>query len=222
MSSTPIQSYFKRVASGDVAAVQKAVDGFGLEVCGGADAFVCAAEEGHTQVLDVLSEAGVRDAAEALMRAISLKQRSSIKFLVRQYERHSLTYLQGTRTGVTILFKVLEYFEDCFSPKLAYWLIESGVNLDTRVALVQGGNIARRYITARELVSEFRTVHSRESVPTLYAIERTMKQQEAVQALSWLWPSVNPKKRSQRVVVRIVRNRTARVALRGLLRYMEK
>ena len=123
---------------------------------------------------------------------------------------------------MTILFKVLEYFEDCFSPKLFRWLIEAGVNTDHRVVLVQRGDRPDRYISARELVEEFTTVHSPESVPALFAIEKTMKQQEAVKALSWLWP-VEKKSgksgKSGRVVVRVVRNRAPRVVLRSLLRY---
>lgn len=183
--------------------------------------FVCAAEQGHTQLLDVLSEAGVRDTGEALMRAISLKKRNSTMFLIRQYDRYNLNYVNNTRTGVTLLFKVLEYFEDCFSPKLVRWLMDAGVNTDTRVALVQPG-VPQRFITPRELIDEFKRVYTREGVPALYAIDTLLKQEAAAKALDWLWPRVETvnRRRKATVVVRIYRPTTPNVALRALLRYI--
>lgn len=221
-----LQVSFKHYArTGDVDSVEQAVGEYGLDVCGGAEAFVCAAEEGHTHVLDVLAGAGLRESGEAMMRAISCKQMDSVKFLVCQYEKNSLNFVAGTNIGVIILFKVLEYFEEDFSPKLVHWLIKVGVNTDARVTLIQDTS-APLFITARELIQKFKEKNSREDVPMLYAIDRVLKQEEAIKAHSWVWPRprvfAKHKKKKGRVVVRIFRINTSHAVLGALWRYTRK
>lgn len=219
--------------AGEIANVAKCLE-HGLDVCGGEDrgvyALSDAAAKGHVGVLGVLSEAGVRDSGEALMRAISVKNRDSIMFLVKHYENHSLTHLlRDTRTGVLILFKVLEYFYDPLSPKLVRWLIGVGANTTPKVTIVQPGGVSTIY-TARELVGWYKRKHNREEVPTLYAIDQLLKQEEAVKALSWRWPrdlclcrSGRKKQECVRFRVKFLsRNTTSRVVLQGLLRYTRK
>ena len=233
MSQIPILLAMKCEA-GDVADVEKLLK-HGLELCGGEDRGVCAltvaAEKGHRRVLELLSGAGVRDDGEALMRAIIVKNRDSIMFLVKHYERHSLAHvLRDTRTGVLILFKVLEYFSDPLSPRLMHWLVGVGANTAPRVLVFQRGGVAIKS-TARELVASLKQKHTREEVPTLYAMDRLLKQEEAVKALSWRWPGcecsscISKRTRDSRVLSRAVymsRNATSRVVLQGLLRYTRK
>ena len=230
MPLTSLQAFLKNAArAGDIASVREALQ-HGLNVCGGADggvdAFVCAAEEDHTEVLDVLCEAGVRDTGEALMRAISLKKRDSTMFLLKQYERDSLNHVNNTRTGVLLMFKVLEYFDDYFSAKLFRWLMDAGANTEARVSLVQSVDEPALVITARELVDRFKGVHSREECPALYLIDKLLKQEVATKALSWLWPYEHEVRAPpcKCTHIRIWRQKTVTspVALRSILRYMRK
>lgn len=208
--------------AGEVGAVREFLNEPGFDLRDGFHAFVCAAEEGHIQVLDVLSQAGVRDTGEALMRAISLKKWDSAVFLFRQYDRFNLNHINNTRTGVSILFKALEYFQDCFSPKLLRWLMDAGANTHARVKLVQPG-LPCRFITPRELIDEFKRVDTRQSVPSLYAIDNLLKQEAGVLARDWLWPKDKTGRKSKNTVaVRIVLPTTPHVALSALFKYTRK
>lgn len=218
---------------GDVDGVKRVLQ-HGLDICGGAsrgvNVLIRSARRGHVGVMQLLSEAGVRDTGEALMCAIRFNRRNSIMFLLKQYERYSLNYVDGTRAGVKLLFKTIELFRYSFSPKLLHWLVGAGVPTKARVTVVQhpAAGAGREKLTARELVDIYEDTYTREEAPTLYAIDKVLKQEEAIHAVSWLWPSVDwrwPSKKRPPIPVHVERrsNRsTSRVVLSGLVNYIKK
>ena len=231
---TKFQRVFElAVEEGDVEVVKHALE-HGLDIfgglSGGVNALVQSARRGHVGVMQLLSEAGVRDTGAALMCAIRFYRRNSVMFLLKHYETCSLNYVDGTRTGVSLLFKTIELFRYSFSPKLLHWLVSAGVPTKARVTVVQhpAAGAGREKFTPRELVDFYKDAYTREEAPTLFAIDKLLKQEEAVHAVSWLWPAVDwrwPSKKATPIPVHVVRrsrSSTSRVVLSGLVRYINK
>lgn len=215
-------------------AVQRMLSRVGLEGCGGASrglkALELAAGADQVEVMQLLTEAGVRDTGTAFVCAVIGEHRKSILFLRKQYYRDSLDHInKGNKSsGPTLLICAIRNYEYKFAPKLVRWLLDAGASTTARVTMIDDDGYEVHRGTALECMRSERVAEV-ENGGRLDAISRLLRQEEAIHAKSWLWPqkySETSKKNSGRIstmaLVRKNSQATSRVVLRGLLRYTGK
>lgn len=215
-------------------AVQRMLSRIGLEGCGGSSrgvkALELAAGADQVEVLQLLTEAGVRDTGTAFVCAVIGKHRKSILFLRKQYERDSLDHInKGDKSsGPTLLICAIRNYKYKFAPKLVRWLLDAGASTTTRVTMVDDDGYEVHRGTALEGMRIERLAPV-ENGGRLDAIGRLLLQEDAIHANSWAWPekyAETSKKVSGLIntmaLVRKNSQATSRVVLRGLLRYSSK
>lgn len=205
----------------------------GLESCGGASrgvkALELAAGADQVEVMELLTEAGVRDTGTAFACAVIGNHRKSILFLRRQYYRDSLDHInKGNKSsGPTLLICAIRSYEYSFAPKLVRWLLDAGASTTTRVTMVDDDGYEVHRGTARECMRSERATQVGNG-GRLDAIGRLLRQEDAIHAKSWLWPrnTQAAKKKTGRIttmaLVRKSSSDTSRIVLRGLLGYSRK
>ena len=224
-------AFEKAAVLGHYDAVQRMLADPGLDVCGGASrgvkALELAAGTDQVEVMQLLAEAGVRDTGSALASAIIVAKRNSINFLLKQYERDSLDHV-NKGSGPTLLICAIRNYKYKFAPKLVRWLLDSGASTTRIVTMVDADGIQVHRGTARACMRfEKATQVVGGNGGKLEAIGRLLKQEDAVHAISWVWPRIEeaiPTTTTTMVLplVRRSREATSRVALRGILRYSKK
>lgn len=214
--------------------VMRAMLRLGLDVCGGISGGVKALEhaagKGHVEVMQLLTDAGVKDTGACFVLAAQLGQRNSIRFLMKQYEKDALDHVEAS-SGPTLLIAAIK--NQRLGPKMVRWLMDAGANtrqsLILRVHPTMGPQVDVG--TPKNFLGRGMARYTPGKVPpTLIAIDRLLRQEEAVHAKSWLWPEVDVEveetgKKSSLTsihVVRMSRSTTSRVVLGGLLRYTRK
>jgi len=223
----------KAAARGHYDAVQRMLSRVGLEGCGGASrgvkALELAAGADQVEVMELLTDAGVRDTGKAFTCAVIGKHRKSILFLRKQYERDSLDHInKGAKSsGPPLLICAIRSYEYKFAPKLVRWLLDAGASTTTRVTMVDDDGYKVDRSTALECM-RIQRLAPVENGGRLDAIGRLLQQEEAIHAKSWLWPrkTQSPKKKSGPITTMALLRKnssdTSRVVLRGLLRYSGK
>ena len=223
----------KASARGHYDAVQRMLSRVGFEGCGGASRGVKALEfaacADQVEIMELLTEAGVRDTGKAFTCAVIGKHRKSIIFLRKQYKRDSLDHVnKGNKSsGPALLILAIQNYRYKFAPKLVRWLLDAGASTTTRVTMVDDDGYEVHRGTALECVRIQRLAPVKNS-GRLDAIGRLLQQEEAIHANSWAWPrkTQSPKKKSGPIttmaLVRKNSSDTSRVVLRGLLRYSGK
>ena len=210
--------------------------GLGLGVCGGISRGVKALEhaagKGHVEVMQILTDAGVKDTGTCFVAAAQFSQRNSVRFLMKQYEKDSLGHVEAT-SGPSLLIAAIKNHNHCgFGPKMVRWLLNAGANtkesLVCRLHPTTGPQFD--FGTPNVFLGREMARYPAGKVPrTLTAIDRMLKQEEAVHAKSWLWPGVDAeveemKNKPSSTSIRIwtIRRCTSRVVVGGLLRYTRK
>lgn len=209
--------------------VQRMLSRVGLEGCGGASrgvkALELAAGADQVEVMQLLTEAGVRDTGTAFVCAVIGKHRKSILFLRKQYERDSLDHINNgaKSSGPTLLICAIRNYKYKFAPKLVRWLLDAGASTTTSVTMVDDDGYEAHNGSALECMRTHRLAKVENG--RLDAIGRLLQQEEAIHAKSWLWPegTPSPKKKSRPITtMAIVTRNSSGVVLRGLLRYSGK
>lgn len=230
----------KAAARGHYDAVERMLSRVGLERCGGASrgvkALELAAGADQVEVMELLTEAGVRDTGTAFFCALMEKKRNAMLFLRKQYERDSLDHInKGTKSsGPTLLISAIRSYEYKFAPKLVRWLLDAGASTTTRVTMVDDDGYEVHRGTARECM-RIQRLAGVENGGRLDAIGRLLQQEDAIHAKSWLWnnakdpESVDTKDTAESVdpttPIRLARRSsgdTSRVVLHALSRYCRK
>lgn len=193
------------------------------------ETLIQAAGSGHVEVMQALSEAGVEDTGEAMAYAIKFRQRNSIMFLMKQYDKSSLRHV-STLCGASLLFHAIDSTDvfEHFAPKLVRWLMDAGANTKAPVVLLSRVDHRRPSVTAQEYVRSLIGSGHLET-KSLHVIAVLLKQEEAVHAVSWLWPLKKSKEKSKKKpnpllvgIVRRSRRETSLVVVGGLMRYTRK
>ena len=217
--------------------VRRMLSSLGLEVCGGESrgliALQVSAANGHLNVVEILSKAGVKDSdGKALVFAINFMKRDCVEFLLKQYDRESLDHAKSSGPEfLHVLTRNYLYFGPTFSPRLARWIMNAGANAESPYIHDDVLGTRANFGPLRKTLDFLMGRHGVNKVPpTLVAIDRLLKQEDAVHAISWLWvsseSSEGTKKRSKRStsthILRKSAHVTSRVVLGGLLRYTRK
>ena len=207
----------------------RAMLSLGLDLCGGISrgvkAMGQAASKGHVEVMQILTDAGVKDTGTCFVIATQRTKRDAIRFLMKQYELDSLDHIEAS-TGPALLTVCIKNHDlSGFCVKLVRWLIDTGADSSKPLVCSLGTTMpgldfgTPRMILGRE-IAEYSLG---EVPPTLTAIDRLLQQEEAVHAKSFLWPEVEdevqkPGSISSRIF-RVSRCTASRVVVGGLLRY---
>lgn len=203
---------------------------FGLEICGGhtggQQAFQVASFFGRVDILELLSQEGIRDAGAALIFGVFGSRQESVKFLLRHLSESSINY-RDARGRTALMMAVGKYN---FSSKMAKWLIQVGADTTVRVEVKKHGRILLNDTlldwTARLMVGE-----TEENVEKVKAVRRVLMQEDAILANSWAWPDMwpdtctNSPKKERGGVTNLLRKHsqaTSRVVKLALSRYSAK
>lgn len=204
----------------------------GLDVCGGVTrgvrALELAAGMGHVEVMQLLTDAGVKDNDGAcLCFTVACAKQNSVRFLQKQYEKDSLDHVKEL-SGTSLLHGVIKNHQH-LGPKMLRWLINAGANTTASLyVMIRETGAEVDLGTPRALLVSEMGQYSPDEVPsTLTAIDRLFKQEEAIHAKSWLWSGgvEKTKKKSSLTSIKYLRRSsrdTSRVVLSGLLRYTRK
>ena len=223
-----------------VAFDQAAIDGkcdslrgmlrLGLDICGGVSrgvkALELAAGKGHVEVMQLLTDAGVKDEYGACLCFVVnlVPEKNSIRFLLKQYEKDSLDHVKEL-SGTSLMHGVIRNHKQ-LGPKMFRWLLDAGANTTASLhAMIQETGAEVDLGTPRASLVGIMGQYSPDEVPpTLTAIDRLFKQEDAIHAKSWLWPGgveEKTKKKTKSTSVKYLRRRN-RVVVSGLLRYTGK
>lgn len=186
--------------TGRLAVVRELLREFGIRGCGGPsgglDALRVAAAYGQVDMIPVLIDAGVVDAAGlALLLAIQKAQEASVACLLQQQkEGWQSFYVNTPRTdlGVTALLCSFHGADDgskLCDPRITRRLIDAGADTSSVVQLLS------LKVTPLEYLNDYVPREKHGDSPAadkhlhrLEAIRRLLLQAGAVRAVSWLWP----------------------------------
>lgn len=210
--------------------IREMLERFGLDFCGGVSrgmrALEGAAGKGHVEVMQILTDAGVKDTGSCLVFALQCRQRISARFLMKQYQRDSLDHVEKC-SGATLLNEAI-VSHTVSGVKMVRWLMNARASTKKRVVIKQYNPGAVEHVvmgTCRETLDREIQRHLPGKVPpTLTAIDRLLEQEEAVHANSWLWPEtdVEEKIKKKKKSGSVFKCMCARVVVGGLLRYAQK
>lgn len=202
----------------------------GLNICGGKSkgvrALTASAENGHVEVMQVLTDAGVRDTGEALRMAILCAQVDPVRILLKQYEIFCLDYINNKKYGKTLLTNAIEGYKHESAPRIVRWLLDAGASTTSRASRVYLDEFSYTPVEWTYRLQLYREDH----MEILEAVRRPLLQEHAVHAKSWLWgntdtesiDTIHPTTPMALRLVRRSRGDTSRVVLRGLSRYCRK
>lgn len=159
-----------------------------------------ASEKGHTEIMTVLLDAGVVDNGDTLRTAISAANIEVVQLLLGHRADDISTYLSGAKSDGTNHWSPLLC---CFRPpspkpssiRMLRLLLDAGADTrlyckmklsDNRVKVVY--NIFD-FVDIRLSDKQVGRVTGGEKLCALKAMNRLLKQKEAVLAVSWRWPS---------------------------------
>lgn len=187
---------------GHAAVVCELLQQVGLRGCGGeasgVNALRLAAENQHLEIMAALTDAGVVDTGVALVGAAGGGREASVKYLLRNEPKATtleFPYVMGGGVRNPLFGSV----QGC-SPRVVRLLIDAGadttgtitthlINLETNrpeeVKTFKPLDLAERSIREKKIGEKDAT---EEQLHKLEAIRRLLLQEEAVHALSWLWP----------------------------------
>lgn len=206
----------------------------GLLMCGGkrkgVGALAASAGGGHVGIMQVLTDAGVRDSGEALESAVTLSKADSVRFLLQQYEKFGLDYLNKpcNRSGKMLLTNAIEAYTHDSAPRIMRWLMDAGASTTSLVPMKdKTGRVIMRYTPV-----EWTYMICEEEISETEGVRRPLLQEQAVRANSWLWDKTEDKPKvgdfsvdgdvGNVTTMRLPRKDKSRVVLRGLFRYCRK
>lgn len=210
-SSVPLDA---AALNGHCEAVRELVQQLGIKRCGGAtggvQALEVAAEINRTDIMGVLTDAGVVDTGMALVVAAEFCHEASVKFLLEQFQGgggHGGSGYVNHRgqTGRTALFNAIVFSRP--SPRIVRLLVDAGADMVSALRVLDtGGRVSND--TPLELASDILRENEIEGKDAteerrhrLEAIRRLLLRLEAVHAVSWLWsgdPHLNAHTAGQR------------------------
>lgn len=190
--------------TGRLAVVRELLREFGVRGCGGPsgglDALRVAAAYGQVDMIPVLADAGVVDAAGlALLAAIQEGQGEAVGCLLWQHEGWQSSYVNIPRNdqGAPALLCSFQDGADgkrC-NPRIVRRLVDAGADTSSVVQLRFHKARAYLNVTPLEYLSEWVLREKRADRPAadehlhrLEAVRRLLLQAGAVHAVSWLWP----------------------------------
>lgn len=179
----------------------------GIAGCGGAsrgaDALTYAAQKHHVDTMAVLTCAGVVDTgAAALTAAIKHSSEKSAWFLLQQWAGGNIApYLNSANPPVLMscVISVCSAARNRLgaAPRIARMLVDAGAPPTAPLKMTprDGGREETYNTTPLHLATDFvlekkvaETTLSEEQLHALQAVRRLLLQEEAVHAVSWLWP----------------------------------
>ena len=209
-------------AGGHSKVVRALVQEVGIEGCGGESggvvALVAAAEEGHIDILAMLTGAGVIDTGKAVAAAAGCSCEASVKFLLKQRQRqgatlngevdHVKSYVNYRDSfGMTPLFRTIYVFDGedggmlpLVSPKVSRLLVDVGADTASAVRTTDKEGKVNFYGTPLAYANRCLRLKGvrgikdarEEQLHRLEAVRRLLMQVEAAHAVSWLWVTESP------------------------------
>ena len=191
---------------GHTGVVRELIQQCGIDGCGGASgglfALRLAAQQGHVDVMILLTAAGVVDTGGALLGAVMGGCNEPVKFLLQQQRKRNPADVSRyvnilTNQGTTPLFSAVAFARA--SPRVVRWFIDAGANVSSvlEVKNSTGGVFFRGtpldYATVTLLQKRVQGKNAtEEQLNNLEGIRRLLLQIEAIHAASWLWTSNAP------------------------------
>lgn len=209
-------------AGGHSKVVRALVQEVGIEGCGGESggvvALVAAAEEGHVDILAILTGAGVIDTGKAVAAAAGCSCEASVKFLLEQRQRqratsdgevdHVKSYVNYRDSfGMTALFRSIHVLYDeeggvlpLVSPKVSRLLVDVGADTASAVRVTDKEGKVDFYGTPLAFANRCLRLKGvrgikyarEEQLHRLEAVHRLLMRVEAAHAVSWLWVTESP------------------------------
>ncbi|CAN0286239.1 unnamed protein product, partial [Scytosiphon promiscuus] len=183
--------------------VREMIGHLGVEGCGGltggANALRLAAEEQHLDIIIMLTHAGVADDGSALRAAALLGDVEAVKLLLRQHRGkpaggNSYVNAHCPKSGrIPLMACVLGSHPGC--PRVLRTLLDAGADSTAFVpTLLPSGNASN--FTPLEMATEVllrgETVGvsmTKEQLRVLARTRSVLMREEAIHAVSWLWPA---------------------------------
>lgn len=189
--------------TGRLAVVRELLREFGIRGCGGPsgglNALRIAAVYGQVDMISVLTDAGVVDAAGlALLDAVNSKEAAVGCLLRQQKEWQAYVKVARTDVGLTALLCSFMGHDKLCNPRITRRLMDAGADASSVVQLRCKYNRTCLSVTPLEYLNEWVPRERRgcpatdEHLHRLEAIRRLLLQAEAVHAVSWLWPGDTP------------------------------
>lgn len=195
------------VTNGHSGVVGEVIGRLGIEGCGGASAGVDALRQAagyqHLGILSMLTDAGVLDTGEAVIKAAVHGREASLRYLLRRHWRQTpgeLAYINGIRDadGKTLLLCSIANWRHN-TTRIVRVLVDAGA--DTASAVRLGGPAGKGVVfndTPLAFAEFFLRVKKRggadateEQLQQLEAVRRLLLRVEAIHAMSWLWPGAS-------------------------------
>lgn len=194
--------------------VLELIQRLGMAGCGGAsrgvDALNYAGQRQHVDTMAVLTNAGVVDTGAALSGTVGHGSERSVLFLLRQQTEETIgSYVNSANPPLllTCMMSVaMENMPLAAPPMITRMLIDAGVTptAPMRVTHPDEGREETFNTTPVHLVTDWilekkvgESSLSEEQLHALQAIRRLLLQEDAVHAVSWLWPSEAPVQTAQ-------------------------
>ena len=164
---------------------------FGIEGCGGVsggvEALRQAAGNHHVDIMTTLAEAGVVDNGTVLVETVARGFEAAVKLLLQQKEEASngqAAYLNFRgKSGFTPLLAATGYGGVSLpSPRIARFLVEAGADTSLRATPLE---LTTRMLREKKIATEDAT---EEQLHRVEGVRRLLLQEEAVHAVSFLWP----------------------------------